>query len=378
MNLDILENLHAQIFGNKEDITNIKATHMYSKYVTPQSLFVAINNDYIGEAILNGATVILTNQMQNINITQIIVSDIINFLKKYTSIIREKYKNSVIAVLGASGKTSIKFMLTQMLPGKILYTRRSYNMIISICLELLLLNNSYDYCIIEIGTSSIGEVSDISRIICPDICVYGSIGLEHVSAFKSLDNIIKEESSVSEYTRKAAIGPASMSKYFKNYITIEDSNYEKCKALCKLLNINNIKLENELYLPNHRGNFIIFNNKKIYDHSFNCNWMSFQYVIHLINSRKEICDFILGNIIELGNEQDNIFQQIGELVDSCIYINKLYMYNIDIKSKKATNFNFDSNFKDVIYIQGSRVNNLVNIVCSFLNDKYIDSLYKFI
>ena len=63
MNLKILQELHAQIIGNEQDILNIQQVHMYSKYVTNDSLFIAMNDQYIDEAIEKGAIVILTTKI---------------------------------------------------------------------------------------------------------------------------------------------------------------------------------------------------------------------------------------------------------------------------------------------------------------------------
>lgn len=375
---DVLNNLHAKIVGKEEDLEKIQAVYTYSKQVTQNSLFVAINDLYIDEAIHNGAIVILTNHPIQHQITYILVDDVVNFVKRYAVIVRKKFAKPVIAVLGSCGKTTIKSHLTQILPGKLLYTRRSYNIVFSICIEMLLLNDSYDFCILEIGTAAMGEVDEIARVVMPDYCIYGAIGLEHIESFKTLENIEKEESSVFRYVKKFAIGPECLKKYFNNdqYIIFEGSNEEKCKYLCEKIKVkpNNIPI----YIPNHRGNTIYIHNKTIYDYSFNCNIESFKYMISTINRRRMNCDLILGNLLELGQERDNIISQIESILQDNNYIKNVYTYNIELQINKCKEFDFNVEFNDIIYIQGSRGNHLINIVCAFLNNRYDQKRYKFI
>lgn len=422
IDLQLILELGGTILGNinPDSITDV---HNFYQEITPGSLFVVIkgmNTDganFIPNAIKKGAVAILTSKKIDIDIPQIIVDDVVLFLSRYAAKNRQNFKKPVIAVVGSVGKTTLRHVLSVLLPGKKLYTRKSFNIKFSISMALMLLDNSYDYAIIEIGTNFPGEVSDLARIVQPDYSLISDLCIEHTEFLKDIKGVINEEYSIVNYTKKAVISSNKNKKllednhllhltnknsihYFlpeftrhENEITININNINidfQCNVkgigiinaiifilfLGSLLNLDTLEMaQNAQFLHNvgHRGNLIKIGNLKIYDYAYNCNPESRQ---NLLNNITEPCILVFSEMKELGEcssvEHLKALEQINnhELIKKAYIVGnseipEIFKDKIDCLTDDIIN-NF-KNYTDTLYIQGARSMKLENIIYKIID-----------
>ncbi len=108
-----------------------------------------------------------------------------------------KYKRNlagipVIAITGSVGKTTTKDMIAAVLSRKykVLKTEGNYNNEIGLPLTVLGLKDE-DIMVLEMGMSSFGEISLLSKITRPTISVITTIGSSHIEYLGSRENILK-------------------------------------------------------------------------------------------------------------------------------------------------------------------------------------------
>ncbi len=393
IDLDIVYMLGGIIIGDWSDIiiTNVQYNH---QFISTNSLFIGLigskmdGSDFALLAEEKGAVaVIISKPIQNLKIPSIIVDNVFHFLSNYAAKIRKKITKPIIAILGSFGKTTIKHYLKHILPGKVFATRRSFNIKWSIGIEFLLLNNNYDYIIVEVGTNCPGEIDLTGRFLTPDYVIYTGTCLEHTEFLNDLNGIIEEEKSILQYTRKAAILDDTIPEHDglkcytpKDYENLPGSDHEKkILLLCGILEIN-IKDIKQRFLdvspPCFRGNKIVTSKHIIYDHSFNANPGSVEYVINNLNEK---CDFIFAEMEELGIFSIIEHERIAKIMNKNTFIKRVFYksnINLSIYGEKFIEWNDQllDQVSQVVCIQGSKCHNLVRLVCSLIDNKIIHNL----
>ena len=113
-------------------------------------------NDFISEAISKGANYYLTSkQGWKYKNKKIKFNNTIKFLEKFGLAKRKKSNAKIIAITGSSGKTTLKFLIGNLLKtfGNTYFSPKSYNNHIGVPLSLCNLNYNDEYGVFEIGMS---------------------------------------------------------------------------------------------------------------------------------------------------------------------------------------------------------------------------------
>lgn len=165
------------------------------------SLFVALKgeradgHDYIEQAILNGASLVLAQEGKSIpkGCPAIIVPDTLEALGNLAREYRNMFRIPVIAVTGSVGKTSTKEMIAAILSARynVHKSKGNYNNEIGLPLSVLELNQDHDVAVFEMGMRGFDEISVLSKIVSPDIAVITNIGISHIERLGSRQNILK-------------------------------------------------------------------------------------------------------------------------------------------------------------------------------------------
>jgi UDP-N-acetylmuramoyl-tripeptide--D-alanyl-D-alanine ligase len=105
----------------------------------------------------------------------------------------------VIGITGSYGKTSVKFILAEILKHNfsVLATPASYNTPMGIC---KVINNDLRFghhiLILEMGARYPGDIQELCAIVPPDISMLTSIGVAHLETMGSVENILATKTEI--------------------------------------------------------------------------------------------------------------------------------------------------------------------------------------
>lgn len=175
-----------------------------SKKVENNSVFIPLKgerfdaHDFIDEAINQGAVAFISEkEFPQTKIPYILVKNTRQALGEFATFHRDHFANPVIGLTGSTGKTTTKAMISAILrqSHKVLSPENSMNNDIGVPLTLLQLSNQ-DYAVIEMGSNHPGEIHYVTHIAKPDVALITNIGSAHLEAFKDLDGVAAEKSSI--------------------------------------------------------------------------------------------------------------------------------------------------------------------------------------
>ena len=133
--------------------------------------------------------------------TIIEVKDSINALQKIAEYKRKLYDIPVIAVTGSVGKTSTKDIIASVMSQKykVLKTEGNMNNHIGLPMTISKLKD-HEAIVVEMGMDHAGEISILTNIAHPTMCVISNIGSSHIGTLGSRENILKAKLEILEGT----------------------------------------------------------------------------------------------------------------------------------------------------------------------------------
>jgi Alr-MurF fusion protein len=186
-----------------------------TRQLAPGEMFVAVRgvrgngHDYLLDAIRRGATGLLVEtrainglaeQVQasitQSGVTVVEVEDTRLALQHYASAILARWHPTVIAVAGSVGKTSTKEAIATVLSTRYPTFRswQNYNDRLGIPLSLGRLEEQHQFAVLELGCDHPGEITDLCRMVQPQIGVLTNIQPVQLQYFGSLDRLATEQS----------------------------------------------------------------------------------------------------------------------------------------------------------------------------------------
>jgi len=157
-------------------------------------------NDYIAQAFENGAMGCIIDKLPKPEVIEeyknkviILVSNTLEAIQKIAKHKRSLYDVPVVAITGSVGKTSTKDMIASVLSKKynVLKTEANNNNHIGLPLTLLNAKKEHNAMVLEMGMNHMGEISVLTDMGRPTICVYTTIGTAHIGNLGSRENILK-------------------------------------------------------------------------------------------------------------------------------------------------------------------------------------------
>lgn len=111
---------------------------------------------------------------------------------------RQQLRDLIVAITGSAGKTTVKDLLAAMLSqrGRTAATRGNWNNNIGMPLSLLQMEPGDDFGVFEVGMNRPGEIRALVNVLQPLVGLVTSIGLGHAGAFRALEEIAEEKSSL--------------------------------------------------------------------------------------------------------------------------------------------------------------------------------------
>ena len=131
--------------------------------------------------------------------TIILVENVEDTMLMIAKIKRELYDIPVIAITGSVGKTSTKDAIAQVMMQKynVHKTQGNRNNRIGVPLTILGLKE-HDALVIEMGMNHLGEISELTQVAKPTMCVISNIGTAHIGNLGSRENILKAKLEILE------------------------------------------------------------------------------------------------------------------------------------------------------------------------------------
>ncbi|MBS0288126.1 MAG: UDP-N-acetylmuramoyl-tripeptide--D-alanyl-D-alanine ligase [Proteobacteria bacterium] len=208
---EIAKEIHAQLYGPDGKLPPIVID---SRKIQAADMFVALKgenhdgHDFIASSIENGASVVLaarapqTDKEKSITFLQ--VKDTTIALGEIASIFRRLYPIPMVGLTGSCGKTTVKGMIESICQqqGKTLATKGNFNNHIGLPLTLIRLDASYQYAVIEMGASALGEIQYLGGIARPNITLITNIRPAHLLGFGSIENVASAKGEIYEILPK--------------------------------------------------------------------------------------------------------------------------------------------------------------------------------
>ena len=213
INIEDLFELENAVIYNPDIFKPCKHVVIDSRYIKPDSLFVAIKgasldgHDFVFEAVKNGCSAIVINQNQldkydKINTTIVTVKDTTKAYGYLAAVWRKKLNATIISLTGSNGKTTTKELIYSLLSAKY-KTNKSIannNNHIGVPLTLFDSNEKHETVVIEHGTNHFNEIEYTAAIAKPDIALITNIGDSHLEYLLNREGVHKEKSALLIHT----------------------------------------------------------------------------------------------------------------------------------------------------------------------------------
>ncbi|MEE9488230.1 MAG: UDP-N-acetylmuramoyl-tripeptide--D-alanyl-D-alanine ligase [Candidatus Brocadiales bacterium] len=194
--------------GRKDDL--LQGVSIDTRTIQPGELFVAIKgnrfdgHDFLDEALERGAKGILISKKYKGSLPDDVLAIKVRNTTKALGVLaryyREKLPAKVVGITGTNGKTTTKDMLHQILSPRVsmVSTRGNLNNDIGVPLSIFQMEPYHDLAVIEMGTSSPGEILRLSWIVQPDIGVITNVSEAHLEGLGDIEDVAKEKSGLLE------------------------------------------------------------------------------------------------------------------------------------------------------------------------------------
>jgi UDP-N-acetylmuramoyl-tripeptide--D-alanyl-D-alanine ligase len=176
--------------------------------VKPCDLFIALErgHQYVEDAFKNGAeAAIVSNPSVHGNIIH--VPDTMQALRQLAEYKRKTSKAKFIAITGSAGKTSTKEAMKNMLEpfGKVFASRGNFNNYLGVPINLASMPDDTEYAVFELGMNHSGEISELTKMIKPDIAIITNVAEAHLEFFDSVTDIADAKCEIFEGLSKNGI-----------------------------------------------------------------------------------------------------------------------------------------------------------------------------
>lgn len=156
-------------------------------------------HDYIAKAFEAGAILAVCEHVpKGVKGACIVVEDTFVALKQIAKYYRESLNIKVVGITGSVGKTSTKEFIASVLAKKynVLKTEGNFNNEVGLPLTVLKLREEHEVAVLEMGISDFGEMTRLSMIAQPDVCVITNIGQCHLEQLGDRDGVLKAKTEV--------------------------------------------------------------------------------------------------------------------------------------------------------------------------------------
>lgn len=328
-------------------------------------------HSFIGQVWDNGALAVICEDVPaEVKGNYIHVKDSFQALKDIAEFYRSQLSVKIVGIAGSVGKTSTKEMVSAVLSEKfsVQKTAGNFNNEVGVPLTIFTIDESHEVAVVEMGISDFGEMSRLSKIVKPDVCVMTNIGPCHLEQLGDLDGVLKAKSEIFESMNPAGYVVLNgddeklrtitkvndkTPRYFglndkndvyakdiiskellgsKCQICTKDGNFEaevplpgrhhilNALAATEVGLIMNMSLEEiskgigSVKATQGRSNIIETKDYILIDDCYNANPKSMMAALDLLSQADGLRVAILGDMFELGDNEDALHGEVGKYV----------------------------------------------------------------
>ena len=184
-------------------------------------------HDFVGSVLAAGAHgVIVERVVPDIEGVQVVVEDTTRALQDLGRAARARLRCPVIALTGSNGKTTTRAMIACAVAplGHVHQTQGNLNNHLGVPLSLLAAPEYADVVVLEMGTSSPGEIAVLRDIATPDVRLVTNVGAAHLEELGGLDGVAVEKRSLFD-----AVGPTDTL-----VVNVDDPRLQDARGPCTL------------------------------------------------------------------------------------------------------------------------------------------------
>ncbi len=176
-----------------------------SRKITKDGIFVAVKGErqdghsFIPAVAQAGVLgVICEREPEGCQIPYIFVEDSLTAFRKLAAFYRKQLTIPVIGITGSVGKTSTKEFIASVLSQKfkVCKTQKNFNNEIGLPMTVLSIQPEDEVAVLEMGISDFGEMTRLTEIARPDYCVITNIGQCHLENLGSRQGVLKAKTEI--------------------------------------------------------------------------------------------------------------------------------------------------------------------------------------
>jgi len=201
---DLAREVEGQLLTEGSGMSSFNGVSIDSRTIANGQLFVAIRgeyndgHDYISQAIEGGASGIISDSRFNQNkkialrTPVVVVKDTHEAMIRLSSNYRKRINPKIIGITGSNGKTTTKeftFALLRAVEPTAYRSAGNLNNLYGVPLALLSMPQNTKAAAIEMGISTKGEMSRLTKIVRPDVAVITNVGPSHLQFLSTVEDV---------------------------------------------------------------------------------------------------------------------------------------------------------------------------------------------
>jgi UDP-N-acetylmuramoyl-tripeptide--D-alanyl-D-alanine ligase len=178
-----------------------------SRAIERGNLYLALRGEthdghrFVAQAFERGAAAALVARSAAVESVQplIVVDDTLHALGQLAQAHRERWGGRVIGITGSAGKTTTKELTYAALVAcgaRALRTEGNLNNLIGVPMTIFCLDDSVEVAVLELGTSSRGEIARLAEIARPNVGVVTSVAAAHAQGLGSVEGVAEEKAAL--------------------------------------------------------------------------------------------------------------------------------------------------------------------------------------
>lgn len=182
----------------------LSAVHTDSRRCGPQALFVALpgprrdGHDFVADAAARGAAAALVSRPVEAALTLVRVEDTLRALLPLAEAWRARFPAVVVGVTGSVGKSTTVQMAAAVLRSKYATwaSQPEWNAEVGVPLTVFGLRPEHRYAVVELAMRGAGQISQLCRVVRPQVGVVTRVGAVHTEQLGSVENVARAKAEL--------------------------------------------------------------------------------------------------------------------------------------------------------------------------------------